>query len=295
MIKLKVGDIVDIIAPSSAPRSSSWLQGVEILKQWGLKPRYPKDMIKPWLYHAQNNPKRELFLKQALACKKSKAVWAVRGGYGLQKIMPSLLKSKINKKTLIGYSDATALHIYLNGACKQATWHAPFVCELPSLSTTELEHLRKLLFGEQTQISFSSLKYFGKSKFKTLKAPILGGNLTVLSTSLASPWFPKSLGSSFLFLEDIGEEPYRVDRYLHQLFYSGAAQKVRALLIGSFHPVKNRELEEKILKPLMQKFNLLVVTGFPCGHQSKNKPLAFLKTAELKLLTSNKAMLNIQL
>lgn len=294
MLALQVGDIIDIVAPSSAPKNSSWLEGVEILKQWGLKPRYPKNIIKPCLYHAQQNHKRELFLKKAFSSS-SKAVWAVRGGYGLQKIMPEFLKAKKYKKIWIGYSDATAMHIYLNGKCKQETWHAPFLCELPHLPKTQLNHLRKLLFGETKTISFPRLKYFGKASCDIIKSPIIGGNLSLLSTSLACPWFPKSLNSSFLFLEDVGEEAYRIDRYLHQLFLSGVAQKIKVLLLGSFHPVQQKDIMDKIFKPFIKKFNLLVVTGLPCGHQSKNHALPFLKKAELCFLKSHKARLKIHL
>lgn len=304
-MKLKKGDVVSIIAPSSAPKNKDWLQGVEILKDWGLKPSYSPNIISPWLYHAQSHHKREQFLTKAFTDSKSQAVWAVRGGYGLQKIMPALKKTKIKKKLFIGYSDSTALHIFLNGVCKIPSLHAPFLSDLPKMSLKELSALKDLIFlqpkgfskklTEPSRLKFSGLNCLGETpKFKKIKAHIVGGNLTILSTSLACPWFPKSLGSSFLFLEDVKEEGYKIDRYLHQLFFSGVMKDVKALLIGSFSPLKKSELENKILKPFSKLSKIPIITGLPCGHSAKNKALPLLTTAELVFFPKNKAQLEIK-
>ena len=281
-MKLKKGDIIDIIAPSSFPVNKSWLKGLEILKKWELKPRFPKDMISPWIWHANTNPKRTKFLEQAFKNSTSKAVWAIRGGYGLQKIMPSFAKSKIQKKLFIGYSDATALHLYLNSVHKIPSLHAPFVSDLPYLSPKDLNLLKRILFGEQKEQVFSDLKLLNKNiKVKNLKAPIIGGNLTVLSTSLSSGWPLKSLDSCFLFLEDINEEDYRIDRALHQLFHAGMMKKVKAILLGSFLPLKKKSLENNLLESFSYFSNTPIIAGLSCGHRSKNSPLPLSKSSEI--------------
>ena len=294
-MKLKKGDVIDIIAPSSAPKNKDWLKGIKILKKWGLKPRYNSSMLSPWLFHANKNNKRLELLKKSLSNSQSKAIWPVRGGYGLQKIMPNIVKSKIHKKLYIGFSDSTAMHIYLNGVKKIPSLHAPFVSELSSLSSAELKNLKSILFKETKEITFSNLNLIGKKpKNKKIKAKIVGGNLTILSTSLACAWFPKTLGSCFLFLEDVDEEAYKIDRYLHQLFFSGAMKNVKAILIGSFSPLKKSEIN-KVLKSFSEISKIPVFTSLPCGHVAKNKALPFLKAAEISITKSGKAKLIVKL
>ncbi len=292
-MKLKKGDTIDLVAPSSFPLNKNWLKGLKILEEWELKIRFPKDMISPWMYHANTNQKRTKFLEQAFKNSTSKAVWAIRGGYGLQKVMPSFVKSKIQKKLFIGFSDATALHIYLNDICKMPSLHAPFVADLPYLSKKDLRMLKSILFGEQKEVVFSDLKLLNKNlKVKKLRAPIVGGNLTLLSTSLSSPWFPKNLDKCFLFLEDVNEEDYRIDRSLHQLLFSGAMKKVQAILLGSFTPLKKRDLENKLLKSFSDFSNTPIFTGLPCGHIFKNSPLPLAKNSEINFQDS-KATLRV--
>ena len=294
-MKLKSGDTLDIVAPSSAPKSSQWKKAFRILQSWGLKPRLAKGTIAPWLFHSNNNKKRSFFLNQAFFHKDSSAVWMLRGGYGLQKLMPDFIKnySKNSKKKLfIGYSDGTALHLYLNSQ-KQKTLQASTVCELPDLSKKELSHLKDILFGVKKEIVFKNLKLFKKSSKKTLKAPIIGGNLSLLSSSVAAPWFP-SFQSHFLFIEDVNEEDYKIDRLLHHLFYSGALKGVKALLFGHFHPLSRNALKTKVLKSFSEVCSIPMIFGLPCGHKSPHYPLPLKSSAELTI-QGTKAVLKIRL
>ena len=210
--------------------------------------------------------------------------------------MPSFIKSysqnkKKRKKLFIGYSDGTALHLYLNGQ-KQSTLHAPMISELPELSTAELLRLKNLLFGETKQTVFQNLKTLLKFPQQKIKAPILGGNLSLLSSSMGSPWFPK-LSSHFLFVEDIHEEAYKVDRLLHHLWHSGSLKGVKALLFGAFPPLSNPALKGKVLKSFSEVCPLPMIFGLPCGHTKAHYPLFFQKPAEL-CLQGEKAYLKIQ-
>lgn len=294
-MNLRVGDIVDVIAPSSPPKNKQWNKGIKILEDWGLKARFSEKALSSWLFHSHSNQQRSAFLNRAFANKDSSTVWMLRGGYGLQKLMPSFVRSyskKQKRKLFIGYSDGTPLHLYLNSR-KQSTWHAPVVSELPDLSQRELLRLRNILFGKTKQIVFKNLKVFGTSFQKKIKAPILGGNLSLLSTSLGTPWFPK-LSSHFLFIEDVNEEAYKLDRMLHQLFYSGALKGVKALLFGSFPPLSRSFLKTKVLRSFSEVCSFPMVFGLPCGHIRSNHPLPFNKPAEL-IFQRDTASLKIQL
>ena len=294
-MNLKTGDIVDIIAPSSAPQDNQWKKGLKILQSWGLKPRMAKGAISSWLFHSHTNKKRLAFLNQAFSCKDSFAVWMLRGGYGLQKLMSSFIKGNAKKessKLFIGYSDSTALHLYLNGR-NQKTVHAPHVCELPDLSKSHLSHLKNILFGMKKEIVFKDLSLPGKTAKKTLKAPIVGGNLSLLSSSVGTAWFP-DFKPHFLFIEDVNEEAHKIDRMLHHLFYSGFLKKVKALLFGYFSPFSNRFFRSNILKSFSDVCSVPMVFGLPCGHNRNNQPLPF-KTPARLIIQGDKAELKVQL
>ncbi len=288
-MKLKQSDIVDIIAPSSFPKNNRWKRGIRILQNWGLKPRLAKGAIAPWLFHANKNKERSQFLNQAFLSKDSSAVWMLRGGYGLQKLMPFFVQnySKTTKKLFIGYSDGSPLHVYLNSK-NQKTVHAPLVSELPDLSKAEFSLLKNVLFGLK-KISFNNLKVFGKHPKKKLKARITGGNLSLLSSCVGLSWFP-SFKSHFLFIEDVNEEDYKLDRLLHHLFYSGALEGVRAILFGSFFPLNNNSLKTRVLKSFSDVCNIPMIFGLPCGHKQPHHPLPFQTPAELDIQGSKAAL-----
>ena len=295
MMKLKSGDVIDVIAPSSAPENNQWKRGFKILQNWGLNPRLANRAIDPWLFHSNSNKKRSSFLNQAFLNKESSAVWMLRGGYGLQKLMPFFIKSRsqnFNKKLFIGYSDGTALHLYLNSK-KQKTLQGPVICELPKLSQRELSYLKAILLGTRKEIVFKNLNLFKKTSKKILKAPVIGGNLSLLSSCVGTLWFP-SFQSHFLFIEDVNEEDYKVDRLLHHLFYSGALKGVKALLFGYFHPLSKNALKTKVLKSFSDVCQIPMVFGLPCGHKKNHYPLPFKTSAELTM-QGDKAGLKIKL
>ena len=294
-MKLKPGDILDIVAPSSFPKNSQWKKGLKILQNWGLIPRLDKEAIAPWLFHSNSNKERSYFLNRAFSNRDSSAVWMLKGGYGMQKLMPFFIKNyskNFKKKLFIGYSDGTALHLYLNSQ-NLATLQAPLITELPGLSKSELVLLKNTLFGEKKEIVFSNLKTLNKIPKQTLKADIIGGNLSLLSSCVGLPWFP-SFRSHFLFIEDVNEEDYRVDRLLHHLFYSGSLRGVRAIFFGSFYPLNNSSLKAKVLKSFSDVCNIPMIFGLPCGHKPPHYPLPFKTPAEL-VIQRDKVVLKIKL
>ena len=293
---MKSNSLIDIIAPSSPPKNNQWKQGVKILQSWGLKTRFSSLALSPSLFHAHSNQKRAFFLNQAFSSEDSSMIWMLRGGYGFQKLIPSFIKrySKTAKKKLfIGYSDGTALHLYLNHQ-NQKTLHAPTVSELADLKKIEFDSLKKILLKKKKEITFKNLKFFkpaqlkkfgalsfqsqevsltkaGKFKSspykKTLKGKIIGGNLSLLSSNLGLPWL-SSFKSGFLFLEDVNEEAYKLDRMLHHLFYSGALKSIKAILFGNFNPL-NKKTFLKVLNSFSQVCSIPLIYDLPCGHRDR--------------------------
>lgn len=280
---------VSVIAPSSPPENNKWRKSFDILKSWGLQAGFPPSSLKPNFFHSHSNSKRAFFLKQAFKKRSSSAVWMLRGGYGCQKLQSVFPHIEKNSKIFIGYSDGTALHLYLN-AKNKVSLHAPTLSELDRLSLKELNTLKSVLLGEKKQLCFKNLKLFNSSSLqksksgmrfsfdKILKGKITGGNLSLISTSVGAFKLPST---EFLFLEDVNEPAYKVDRLLHHLLYSGVLKSTKAILFGGFYPLKDKELQE-VLKSFSQSYSIPFIYGLPCGH-TKRMPLVFNTRAELCL------------
>lgn len=281
---------MDVIAPSSPPKNSDWRDGIKLLENWGLKVRLPEGSLNPSSFHANNDKARYRFLKQAFENSSSKAVWCLRGGYGAQKLMAHFNIEPARKKLFIGFSDATAIHLRLS----QWNWpslHGPCLSDLPRLTKKDSENLKQILFGETKQLVFKNLKVFNKSKIDVLRGSLMGGNLTLIQTSLGCNWFP-SFKNRFVLLEDIGESAYRLDRALHQLLFSGTLKGAKALLLGSFQPGKSAHIH-KVLKSFQISSKIPLVMGLCAGHLKSQQSLPFKTPCELRVLENKRAHFTI--
>jgi muramoyltetrapeptide carboxypeptidase len=126
--KIKPGDIIDLVAPGFGPTPKEIRGAVKFLREWGLNPRVPVDLLGPDILCSNSDEKRFHFLRKALFAKDSKAIWCLRGGYGANRLLPYLqrLKSPASNKVLIGYSDVTTVHLFLNQQWGWNTIHGPF-------------------------------------------------------------------------------------------------------------------------------------------------------------------------
>lgn len=236
---LKKGDVVDVIAPGYAVEPARLQAGLQALEKWGLRPRCPDDLIRAFYFHAQTDEKRLEFTLRAFAAKDSRAVWCVRGGYGSNRLVPALLKKQAPAapKLFVGISDVTTLHLLLNQNWKWPSLHGPLLDRLgaATLPPEYAEEARAIAFGELRELVFEGLEPLNAPalKKKKIEGPIVGGNLTVLQSALGTRLSPK-LGGKILFLEDIGERGYRVDRMLEQFKQAGLFEKCAAVVFGHF-------------------------------------------------------------
>ena len=290
---LKPGDIIDIIAPSSYLNPASVKASLKILKDWGLKVRLPRQLTSKSGFHSNTDLKRTDFVKKAWASSSS-ACWALRGGYGAQKVQALLDKKVFKKKKLfIGFSDTTVLHLYLNTKYKHASLHGPHIQDISQLSKSDLAHLKSCLFGEKQDFTIKKLKVIYQGKAKKIRSRITGGNLSVIQSSIGTACL-SSFKNQFLFLEDVNEPLYKIDRALYHLFYSGLLRGVKGLLFGSFHPIAEAQLKNQILKPFAKVSRIPIVMGIPSGHGARNISLPFNTGAELSFLNKNQAELKIK-
>lgn len=288
---LKPHDIVDVIAPASTCPEDKMLAGLEWLRSIGLIPRVQPDICKTDIFFASTLENQIEHLKEAIYSD-SKAIWCLRGGYGSMRLIPFLQKLKPPKhpKLFIGFSDITALHLFFNKVWDWPTLHGRTISQLSvGRKTHDIKELKKIIFGEiEQQKEFKKLIPLNRpaQDEKEIKGKIIGGNLRLLQSSLGTSWEINPKGK-ILFIEDVAERGYSVDRMLEQLHQAKLLhQGVKALLVGDFTEGKEKtgkDLTRTALIRFAERIPYPVIGGLPCGHGPKyNYTLPFNTLCTLK-------------
>ena len=286
---LRPGDIVDIVAPGFRCTDESVELGIEFVRSLGLKPRVPAELFGEDLLCSNTDDRRFNDLRKALFARDSRAVWCVRAGYGAIRFIERLRKLKAPKaqKLFIGYSDATTIHHVLNHLWRWPSVHGPLLDRLggKSVREDELRELKAALFGEQKAIVFSGLVPLNAAAKKKgrIRGKVFGGNLTVLQTTLGTK-LQRDHGE-ILFLEDIGERGYRVDRMLQHFEQAGALRKLKAVVLGAFvggNEVDGRNLTAPVLNRFAEGVKFPVFAGMDAGHGDYQRLVCFNTPVELK-------------
>lgn len=289
---LQENDIIDVVAPGY-PTKPEEIQGAhDFLLKWKLVPRIPQDIVKPHFLHAHEDEERFDFLKAAIQSKDSNTIWCLRGGYGSNRLLPHLAKMKKPKeqKLLIGISDISSLHTFVTQEWGWVTVHGPLLDRLgKNLVAPKYEkELKDMLFGKTTHIEFKNLKALNKAakQSATVKGKVTGGNLTVIQSTLGTPWQIETAGK-FLFIEDLGERGYRIDRMLEQFRQAGLLKKCKGLLLGDFiggeEPATGQNNFNKVFKRWSEDLEIPVFQGLQAGHAAIQRPVPFNAPAELSV------------
>lgn len=289
---IEPGEIVDVVAPASACTREELKLGIRALREMGFKPRVPKDIFGKSLLFSNSDEKRLAQFKKAIFANDSRFIWCVRGGYGAIRLMQQIERWRKPKhaKILLGYSDITTLHVYLNQKWGWPTLHGPLLDRLGrnSLTPSERKELFGLLYGKQSEVIFKNLKPMNRAarSNKTLRASVVGGNMTVLQSGLGTESALKPKGE-IIFFEDTGERPHRVDRMLTQFAQAGWFDKARAVVLGQFilqNPKDRRGLWQDVFPRFAASVKIPVLKGMPVGHDPRaQRTLPFNTKAELHL------------
>lgn len=288
---LKEGDVVDIIAPSSKCHPSVLNQVRTLLASWKLNCHIPDNLFGKSLLYANSDEIRFQHLENALMNETSKAVWCLLGGYGAIKLLPMLKNLKIpkNPKIFIGFSDITALHIFLQNQWGWVTIHGPSALQVcgNKISPDSIDILKKLLCNEKYPLSYEHiipLNQLAKDSLQ-ITAPIIGGNLHLIQATLGTPW-QINAQNKILFIEEIDERAYRIDRALAQLSHAGILNEASALLFGDLvdkGEPDGRFLVQDLIKEFASQFSLPVFQIKNVGHGFINYPLLLGSPAKLCL------------
>jgi muramoyltetrapeptide carboxypeptidase len=295
--RLRAGDTVGLIEPAGFTDDAFDLEPVkQNIIAMGLKPKPSRHLTDRYGYLAGKDADRAADVNDMYADPDVKAVFAVRGGWGCARILPYLDFARIraNPKLLIGYSDITALHLAFAARAGFTTIHGPVASS--GWNRFSWDYFRAVAFDGATPTftnpvgtedrlvqRIGSIRTFGSGK---ATGRLLGGNLTVLAALMGTPWMPDFTGA-ILFIEDIGEQPYRIDRMLTQLALGGVLGKLAGVVFGqctdcgpagaSYGGFTLSEVLDQHLRPL----GIPVFQGAQFGHVASQFSLPVGAKAEM--------------
>ncbi len=282
---LKSGDKVAIVAP--AKRLQSGIEkAIEVLESWGLECQLGTHLQKQSNLFAGTDVERQQDLQQALDDPEIKAILMARGGYGTTRILDELDFTAFNKspKWVCGFSDVTALLqglVNLKVACVHST--VPVLMGRPDHQKSD-ESLRHAIFGDGLSYTFDTN---ARNRQGTATGQVCGGNVSMICNSIGTT-SEIDTTHKILFIEDVGEYLYHLDRMLVQLKRAGKFEQLNGLIIGDFSSMKDHQdtfgLEtSEIIASQISGYDFPVAYGFSAGHSAPNLSLYFGLEAKLSV------------
>lgn len=265
---LRPNDAVAVVAPCGPFDRPSFDKGLAVLAS-RYRPVFSPRLFDAWRYLAGRDEARADELQAALDDDALPAVFLARGGYGAMRLLPALRLSR--PKPLVGFSDATAFHLAMQ-ARGWRTLHAPVLTQLGRQPPDVVARLFDLLEGRPV----APLAGTRTVVPGVAEGPLVGGNLSVLTRLLGTPYLP-SLRGAVLLLEDVGERPYRLDRMWTHLRLAGALDGVAGVVLGEFTGCEEKDADytsADVLDELAQALGVPCAAGFVIGHGEVNFPVA---------------------
>ena len=287
---LKAGDTVAIVAPSGIlnGRSEEIERAKALLKSWNLNVVVGKHVFKQNNHFAGTDDERCEDFQNALDDPKIKAIWCARGGYGTVRILDKLDYSKFkdHPKWLIGYSDITALHNQFHNEGFESI-HAIMCTSLidkPEELEQSIATMKQAVFGEKLNYDLKGSNYNQPGK---VSAPIVGGNLTMLHTMLGSKTSIDTSGK-ILFIEEIGEYKYHIDRMLQSLKRAGYFDNCAGLIVGDMSKIRKNTTPwgssiEQLIVDALADYSFPIAFNMPAGHENDNRALILGRTIDLEV------------
>lgn len=282
--KLKPGQRIALIAPSSYAAEEKISKAHKNLQGLGLEVVEGKYLREENGFMGGTDGERVEEIHTMFRRDDIDAIWCVRGGYGATRILRMLDYDLIraHPKVLVGYSDITALHQAILTQAGLVTYHGPVGSS--EFSPYSLESIRAALFGEdhQYKVNPASQPAVGEEVFQVIhsgqaQGQLVGGNLTLLSSMCGSGYLPDLTGK-IVFIEDIGEASYRVDRMLVQLIQAANLKQAAGLIFGNFTNCDPEEgspdqTVQEVLRDHFASIDIPVVSGYSIGHIDQNATL----------------------
>jgi len=280
---LQKGDTVAIVSTARKVSKKELIPALAILKNWKLNVVIGTSIEAEEHQFAGNDKLRASDFQEMLDNPKIKAIWCARGGYGSVRMVDLLDFSnfKNNLKWIIGYSDVTVLHSHLHQLGFE-TLHAQMPVSIETKTAACVQSLKNSLFGNNTTITIPSEVY---NVTGNAKGVLVGGNLSMLY-SLCGSSSSISTKGKILFIEDLDEYLYHIDRMLQNLKRNGMLDQLEGLIIGGMTQMHDNDIpfgqsSEEIILSICMDYNYPIVFNFPAGHIKDNRALILGRKAEL--------------
>ena len=276
---LNKGDVIGIVCPSGFMPVEKASECIRVLnEEWGFQTKVGKTVGNEFNYFSGTDEERLNDFQQMLDDDEVKAILCARGGYGLSRIIDKIDFKKFKKqpKWIIGYSDITILHSHLYSNYYISSIHAPMAAAFNDAGYINrfVQSLRHALEGKKIKYSCEPHEFNKKGE---AIGELVGGNLTLLAHLVGTDSDIKTRGR-ILFLEDVGEYLYNIDRMMYQLKRSGKLSKLAGLIVGGFTDNKDTErpfgqTAYEIIHDVVKEYDYPVCYGFPVSHEKENYAL----------------------
>ena len=256
------------------------------MESWGLNVVLGSTIYDSYGHFSSTDSNRAKDFQNAIDDNTIKAIWCARGGYGAMRIIDNINYDNLlkNPKWVIGYSDITAIHNDIHNLGVESL-HGVMCKSLEDISVNDdsIKKLKDILFEE------GELKYIIEGNEYNItgeaSGKLVGGNLTLLQSLLQSK---SSIDTTnkIIFIEDVGEYLYHIDRMLHSLKRANYFSKCSGLIVGDFTDIKKNETKfgknlYEIINEIVEEYNFPVMYGFSAGHGEKNLPLIFGRNVQI--------------
>jgi muramoyltetrapeptide carboxypeptidase len=286
---LKKGDTIAILATARKNTDDNLKPAIDLMRSWGLEVVIGKTIGLDNNQLAGTDAERAADFQNQLDNPNIKAIWCVKGGYGTVRIIDLIdfTKFKQNPKWIFGFSDVTILHSYIN-QMKIATIHGAMPITVAKATPETIESLRKALFGESLKYE---IPFDAANKLGNAKGEIVGGNLSILYSLMGSNAQIDCKGK-ILFIEDIDEYLYHIDRMMMSLKRCGCFEGLNGLIVGGMTKMRDNEIPwgknaNQIIEDVTKGYSFPILYNFPAGHFRDNRALIFGKQVSLELNEKN--------
>ncbi len=276
---LKKGDLIGMVCPAGHMPKSRMRTCIRVLREeWGFRVREGRTLGAGGNYFSGTDDERLSDLQEMLDDPEVKAVLCARGGYGVGRIIDRVdfTRFKKNPKWVVGFSDITVLHAHIHRRCGIATLHAPMAGAFNAggWKGASVDSLHRALTGKRARYASDPHAY---DRQGVAIGPLIGGNLALFSHLVGSVSEPDTEGC-ILFLEEVGEQLYNIDRMLYQLKRAGKLKDLAGLIVGGFTECRDTDRPfgkavYSIVQDVLSGYGYPVAYGFPVSHGKENMAL----------------------
>ncbi len=268
---LQKGDTIGVAAPSARFDDNLLQKGIQCLKMMGFRVYIPESIYNEKRYLAGADRDRAKVVNDLFSDPRIKGIISARGGFGAMRMLGYLDWGKIkdNPTLFMGFSDATSLISSLIQKAGFCAVHGPNLVSLAKAGQATLDGFYRAVTGQLNEISIEGGQWLVKGK---RSGPLLGGNLATLVHLIGTRFSPE-FHNGILFIEDIGEPAYKIDRMLSQMKMAGLFDHINGVVAGSFEGCANSDYIPEILSEIFNEYQIPVCMGLDAGHGPVNLSL----------------------